>query len=61
MAKRKNLKLDYEKVLRKQGIRITRPRKVILDFLSGTEDHPDALEIFKRAIEVDPGISLSTV
>ncbi|MET0170412.1 MAG: Fur family transcriptional regulator [Aliihoeflea sp.] len=52
---------DYEAELRKAGVRITRPRKVILSILSDAGDHPDALEIFKRAVEIDSGISLSTV
>jgi Fur family ferric uptake transcriptional regulator len=52
---------DYEKALRREGVRITRPRRVILDILSQTDDHPDALEIFRRAVAVDPAISLSTV
>ena len=54
-------KPDYEKALRKAGIRITRPRKIILGILGETEDHPDALEIFRRAEQVDKSISLSTV
>jgi Fur family ferric uptake transcriptional regulator len=61
MAKQKNSKPDYEKALRRQGIRVTRPRRVILGILSGMEDHPDALEIFRRAVSIDPAISLSTV
>lgn len=54
-------KPDYEKELRDAGVRITRPRRVILDILSATEDHPDAMEIFRRAVAVDSSISLSTV
>jgi Fur family ferric uptake transcriptional regulator len=61
MAGKKNHKPDYEKMLRKAGVRITRPRRVIVDILAGTDAHPDALEIFRRASEIDPGISLSTV
>jgi len=56
-----NPKPDYETALREAGVRITRPRRVILGILSETGDHPDAMEIFRRAVEVDPGISLSTV
>ncbi|WP_110750470.1 Fur family transcriptional regulator [Phyllobacterium leguminum] len=56
-----NHKPDYEKELRDAGIRITRPRRVILDILSATEDHPDAMEIFRRAVSIDSSISLSTV
>ena len=52
---------DYEEELRRAGVRITRPRQVILRILSETEDHPDAMEIFNRACEIDPSISLSTV
>jgi len=61
MAETKNQKPDYEKMLRKAGVRITRPRRVITEILTGCEDHPDALEIFRRAAEIDPSISLSTV
>lgn len=54
-------KPDYEAALRKAGVRITRPRQIILSILTETEDHPDAVEIFRRAVAVDPSISLSTV
>lgn len=54
-------KADYEQVLRQAGVRITRPRRVILGVLAGAGDHPDALGIFARASEIDPSISLSTV
>ena len=52
---------DYEGVLRDAGLRITRPRRTILSILTAAEDHPDALELFRRAAKVDPSISLSTV
>jgi len=42
-------------------VRITRPRRTILRILSEGGDHPDALEIFRRASAIDPSISLSTV
>ena len=54
-------KPDYEAALREAGVRITRPRRVIVGILSDTGDHPDAMEIFNRAIAIDPSISLSTV
>jgi Fur family ferric uptake transcriptional regulator len=54
-------KPDYEMALREAGVRITRPRRVILGILSEAGDHPDAMEIFRRAVMVDSGISLSTV
>ena len=64
MPNRKNPKAakpDYEKALRQQGVRITRPRRVILTILSKADGHPDALEIFRQAAAIDPSISLSTV
>jgi Fur family ferric uptake transcriptional regulator len=54
-------KRDYEAELREEGIRLTRPRQVILKILNEMNDHPDAMEIFRRAIKVDESISLATV
>ncbi|WP_102959291.1 Fur family transcriptional regulator [Mangrovicella endophytica] len=54
-------KRDYEAELRDAGVRITRPRRTILSILSSGEDHPDALEIYRRSAALDPSISLSTV
>ena len=54
-------KPDYEAALREAGVRITRPRRVILGILSDAGDHPDAMEIFRRAVAIDSSISLSTV
>jgi Fur family ferric uptake transcriptional regulator len=54
-------KPDYEGELRRAGVRITRPRKVLLEILAEAGDHPDAMEIFQRASAVDRTISLSTV
>ena len=61
MAKPRTRKPDYERDLRQAGVRITRPRRIILGILSETGSHPDALEIFRRAVEQDSSISLSTV
>jgi Fur family ferric uptake transcriptional regulator len=61
MAKQASKRLDYEKELRRQGVRITRQRSIILGIISEPGDHPDALEIFRRAVALDASISLSTV
>ncbi|APH72149.1 Fur family transcriptional regulator [Aquibium oceanicum] len=53
--------LDFERELRRAGIRITRPRRIILGILQETGDHPDAYEILRRASALDASISLSTV
>ena len=52
---------EYEARLREAGVRMTRPRKAILKILSQTTDHPDAMEIYRRAVALDASISLSTV
>ena len=49
-----------EKALRKAGIRLTKPRRLILQILAEAEDHPDATEIFERAVKLDKRLSLST-
>ncbi len=54
-------KPDYAEELRRAGVRMTRPRRIIVDILTETEDHPDAMEIFRRAVQFDKSISLSTV
>ncbi len=52
---------DYERILRQAGLRITRPRQVILKILTEATDHPDATEIFQRAVKQDQSLSLATV
>ncbi len=61
MATGNERKPDYEADLRAAGVRITRPRRAILAILSDAGDHPDAVEIHRRAVAQDPSISLSTV
>jgi Fur family transcriptional regulator, ferric uptake regulator len=61
MSGQPNPRRDYEAELKRAGVRLTRPRKIIVGILSETEDHPDAMEIFRRAVAIDTSISLSTV
>lgn len=61
MASDRKSERDYESLLREAGVRITRPRKAILRILAEGGDHPDALDIFRRATEIDASVSLSTV
>ncbi|MGL4635172.1 MAG: Fur family transcriptional regulator [Beijerinckiaceae bacterium] len=46
---------------RKQGRRLTGPRKIIAEVISAAKDHPDVAEIHRRVLVRDAGISLSTV
>lgn len=50
-----------EAALRDAGVRITRPRRIILSVLAEGDGHPDAIAIFNRVNAIDPSISLSTV
>lgn len=47
--------------LRAAGVRITRQRAALLEVLAAADDHPDAVELHRRAETEVPGISLSTV
>ncbi len=40
---------------------MTGQRRVIADVLSTSEDHPDVEEVYRRATERDPRISIATV
>lgn len=62
MPVKKNEGLSRLEVLcAKRGLRMTGQRRVIARVLSEARDHPDAEELHRRAHEVDPNISLSTV
>ena len=52
---------DYDEMLRAAGLRITRPRRVILEILHTAEGHPDALAIHAHEAARREGISLATV
>lgn len=44
-----------------QGLRLTGQRRIIARVLCSAKDHPDVAEVYRRANEIDPRISLSTV
>jgi len=44
-----------------KGLRLTGQRRVIASILETAEDHPDVEALHKRAIELDPRISIATV
>ena len=44
-----------------KGMRMTEQRRVIARVLSAAHDHPDVEELYRRAHEVDPHISIATV
>jgi len=50
-----------EKICQQKGLRMTEQRRIIVQVLSESQDHPDVEAVFKRAIQIDPKISLATV
>ena len=43
------------------GLKMTEQRKVIVQVLSSSKDHPDVELVYKRAVKVDKKISIATV
>jgi Fur family ferric uptake transcriptional regulator len=50
-----------ERACRIKGLRMTGQRRVIARILGEAQDHPDVVELHRRAAAVDDRISLSTV
>jgi Fur family transcriptional regulator, ferric uptake regulator len=50
-----------ERLCVEQGMRMTEQRRVIARVLSVAHDHPDVEELYHRAHQVDPHISIATV
>jgi len=50
-----------EKLCADKGMRMTDQRRVVARVLSQSEDHPDVEELYRRAHEIDPRISIATV
>lgn len=44
-----------------QNLRMTEQRRVIVAVLDGATDHPDVEELHRRAVAIDPKISIATV
>jgi Fur family ferric uptake transcriptional regulator len=52
---------SLEEACAAKGMRMTEQRRVIARVLDASSDHPDVEELYRRAAEVDPHISISTV
>lgn len=50
-----------EKQCVEKGMRMTEQRRVVARVLSQSKDHPDVEELYRRAAQIDPNISLATV
>ena len=47
--------------LRSRGLRLTRPRRIILDVVRATDSHPTAASVYRRVRRKLPRVSLATV
>lgn len=52
---------DIAALCKENGLRLTGPRRVIMEVLSKAMDHPDAVELHRRVTKIDPGIAIATV
>ena len=60
--RRRNHGLDrIENLCVEKGMRMTDQRRVVARVLSTSHDHPDVEELYRRAHQVDPHISIATV
>jgi Fur family ferric uptake transcriptional regulator len=50
-----------EELCQEKGMRMTGQRRTIAQVLSDADDHPDVEELYRRASEIDPNISIATV
>ena len=44
-----------------KGVKLTDQRKIIAKVMSDSQDHPNVDELYNRASEIDPKISIATV
>ena len=50
-----------ENLCQAKGLKMTEQRRVIARVLSDSDDHPDVEQLHKRAVAIDPHISIATV
>lgn len=50
-----------ERACLEKGMKMTEQRRVIARVLSDSSDHPDVEQVHRRAVELDPRISIATV
>ena len=53
--------VQAEKVLRESGIRVTRPRVDVYDYILKYKTHPTCEEIYDHLKDINPSLSLATV
>ncbi|MBB6486487.1 MULTISPECIES: Fur family transcriptional regulator [Rhizobium] len=52
---------SLEELCAERGMRMTEQRRIIARIIESSEDHPDVEELYRRSVQVDAKISISTV
>lgn len=52
---------QVEEALRKYGLRMTRQRRIILDYLTSTREHPSAQQIYDQVRSSEEKVAVATV
>ncbi|MHA1113977.1 MAG: Fur family transcriptional regulator [Alphaproteobacteria bacterium] len=52
---------DIERLCAAKGLKMTGQRRTIARVLSDARDHPDVEQVYRRAADLDPRISIATV
>ncbi len=60
-ARRSTKRRSLEQQCVQHGLKMTGQRRVIARVLSDAGDHPDVEELYRRAVQLDPRISIATV
>src|SRR5258705_8347229 len=50
-----------ERICLDKGLKMTEQRRIVARVLSDAADHPDVEQVYRRAVEIDPHISIATV
>jgi len=50
-----------ERLCHDKGLKMTEQRRIIARVLSDATDHPDVEQVYRRATQIDPHISIATV
>lgn len=56
-----DLAKSLEELCAERGMRMTEQRRIIARILEESADHPDVEELYRRSVQVDAKISISTV
>ena len=55
------MKHSIEQKCIEKGVKLTDQRKIIAEIMSGSHDHPDVDELYKRVSKIDSTISIATI